>query len=244
MKKKTILISGGYGRYAKTVNSIADKSRYEILLLSKDEMNVTDLHSVERAIDNYKPDYFVHAAALTRPMINHKLNPSKSILNNIIGTSNVTIACLNSCTKLIYLSTDYVYPGKDGDYSESSPLLPVNKYAWSKLGGECAVTMYENSCILRLAMTEHPFPHKQAIVDSFKSSISIKNSAIILFYFLDKKGIYNIGGDRMSIYEFAKTSNKEVGKVYLKDIKNVEMAIDSSMNLSKMKKVLKNDQTI
>ena len=46
-------------------------------------------------------------------------NIIKSITLNIIGTSNIVIACKNLSVKLIYFSTNYVYPGKKGNYSES-----------------------------------------------------------------------------------------------------------------------------
>ena len=65
--------------------------------------------------------------------------------------------------KLIYFSTNYVYPGKRGNYKEEDPLLPVNNYAWSKLGGEAAVQMYSNSLILRVSMTEKPLCIRQLL---------------------------------------------------------------------------------
>ena len=49
-----------------------------------------------------------------------------------------------------------------GNYKESSPVKPPNNYAWSKLGGECAVQMYKNSLIPRLSITERPFNYKIA----------------------------------------------------------------------------------
>ena len=55
--------------------------------------------------------------------------------------------------------------------NEKSPLLPINNYAWSKLGGECAVQMYKNSLILRVSMTEKPFVHKSAFTNMFTNFI-------------------------------------------------------------------------
>ena len=71
----------------------------------------------------------------------HNENIEKSIKINIIGTSNLVLECEKLNIKIIYFSTNYVYPGKKGNYKETSPLLPVNNYAWSKMGGECAVQM-------------------------------------------------------------------------------------------------------
>ena len=57
--------------------------------------------------------------------------------------------CSELNVKLIYFSTNYVYPGVKGNYSENDNLFPVNNYAWSKLGGECSVKLYKNSLIVR-----------------------------------------------------------------------------------------------
>ena len=59
------------------------------------------------------------------------------------------------------------YPGQKGqkNYKETDPILPINKYAISKFGGECSVQMYNNSLILRICMTEKPFIHKEAFSD-------------------------------------------------------------------------------
>ena len=78
----------------------------------------------------------------------HEKNINLSIKKNIIGTCNIVRVCNEYNVKLIYFSTNYVYPGKRGNYKETDPILPCNNYGWSKLGGECAVQMYKNSLIL------------------------------------------------------------------------------------------------
>ena len=88
------------------------------------------------------------------------INNVKSISINIIGTSNLVIECSKLNIKLVHFSTQYVYPGLKGNYSETDPVKPFNNYGLSKLGGECAVAMYKNSLILRITMTEKPFLYK------------------------------------------------------------------------------------
>ena len=102
----------------------------------------------------------------------HEKNISRSISINIIGTSNVVKACEERNIKLIYFSTNYVYPGNKGNYRENDPIFPINNYAISKLGGECAVRLYKNSLILRISMTEKPFVHKFAFNDVEMNFIS------------------------------------------------------------------------
>jgi dTDP-4-dehydrorhamnose reductase len=236
MKSKKILISGGNGEFAKELKK--HNTNYEITAPSKKEMDVTDVNSLDYKIFSTQPDYFIHAGALTRPMSTHREKPELSIQTNIIGTSNVVLTCMKYNIKLIYLSTDYVYPGVDGNYSEESYLQPVNKYAWSKLGGECSVRLYDNHLILRMAVNKKPFPHPKALVDMKKSLMYIDDASKVVLELLDEKGTINIGGKSQSVYDFVKESNPSVGKIYLDNINDVSMAKDCSMNVSKMKRLL------
>ena len=95
---------------------------------------------------------------------------------------------------MIYFSTNYVYPGTKGNYKESDPLLPVNNYAWSKLGGEASVQLYKNSLILRVCMTEKPFVHDKAFANVKTSFMFHQDVVKILFKLFKKKGIINVGG--------------------------------------------------
>ena len=200
-------------------------------------MDVRSMTSIALWVENNRPDIIIHTAALTRPMSIHDKKPIESLHTNVIGTANVVGICMMMGIKMVYISTDFVYPGIKGDYKEEDPLLPVNKYAWSKLGGECAVKLHNDHLILRVAMCSKPFPHKAAIADSKKSLIYDDDVADIILMLLDKNGTINIGGKSSSIYEFAKKENPEVGKIYLEDIKEI-MPKDTSMNLDKMKELL------
>lgn len=234
---RRLLISGGEGRFASEI--INSNTEYDIYAPSKSEMDISDIHSIRRAIYKFNPDIFLHPAALTRPMLRHVEHPELSIRLNIIGTSNVCLACIERDKKLVYISTDYVYPGITGDYKEEDPLLPVNQYAWSKLGGECAVKLYENSLIIRVCMTEKPFVHPKALVDSQKSLMYIDEAAKVCLKIMDETGVINVGGEATSLYDFAKQERSDIQKIYRKDIKDVTMAKDSTMNMEKLRSILR-----
>ena len=233
---KKIIISGGEGNLAKEIIKVNKNNK--IYSLSKKYLDVTNPAQLDTFISNIKPDIFIHAGALTRPMDKHVNYPDISIKSNIIGTSNVVLSCLKYNVKLIYISTDYVYPCIDGNYSEKDALLPVNEYAWSKLGGVCAVKLYKNSLILRMALCQKPFPHPKALADITKSYIYMDKAANIILNLLDETGIINVGGKPQSPYEFIKSNNPKIQKTFLKDIKNVKMGKNSSLNISKMEKIL------
>ena len=165
----------------------------------------------------------------------HDKQISKSIDLNIIGTANIVKVCSDLKIKLIYFSTGYVYEGRVGNYKETDPVLPVNNYAWSKLGGECAVAMYKNSLILRITMCEKPFLHEYAFHDINTNFMFHEEVVKIIPKILNKTGILNVGGKIQSVYSFAKKTNKNVKKKSGKKLfpKNV------SMNVGKLNKIMK-----
>lgn len=236
---KKIIITGGEGRFAKTLKkSFIGKNIY---YLSKKEFNILNFKSMENRIKKIKPKIIFHLAALSRPTSVHNDNISKSIDINIIGTCNLVKICEKFNIKLIHMSTHYVYPGKKGNYLETDSLLPGNNYSWSKLGGECAVQMYlKNSLIIRVAMYEVPFIHRYAFINRKSNFLTHEEVAKIIPKLLNVKGIINIGGKRCSIYKFAlKTNKKVLPKKYIASENVVELMPDTSVNINKLKSILK-----
>ena len=60
-------------------------------------------------------------------------------------------------------------------------------YSWSKLGGECAVQMYQNSLIIRLCMTEKPFVHSKAYANVKLNFIFQEDAAKLLLKIIKKR---------------------------------------------------------
>ena len=232
-----IVVTGGRGRFAQSLKKI--KSKYKFIYPSKKSLNIINLNSIKKFLKKEKPSSVLHLAALSRPMIQHDKNISKSINLNIIGTANLVNICSELKIKLIYFSTSYVYPGEKGNYKEHDTLLPWNNYGWSKLGGECAVQMYKNSLILRVSMTEKPFIHKKAFANVKMNFVFHEELAKILVKIIDKKGIINVGGPTQTIYQFAKKYNFNVKKIFVKRNSIYNYPLNPYMNLSKLKKIIK-----
>ena len=232
-----IVVTGGSGRFAQSLKKI--KSKYNFIYPSTKSLNIINLNSIKKFLKKEKPSSVLHLAALSRPMVQHDKNISKSINLNIIGTANLVNICSELKIKLIYFSTSYVYPGKKGNYKEHDTLLPWNNYAWSKLGGECAVQMYKNSLILRVSMTEKPFIHKKAFANVKMNFLFHEELAKILVKIIDKKGIINVGGAAQTVYKFAKKYNSKVKKIFVKKNSIYNYPLNPYMNLSKLKKIIK-----
>jgi len=236
-KKNTIVVTGGSGRFAKSLKKT--KCAYNFIYPTKKKLDITNLNSILHFLKKTKPKSVLHLAGFSRPMSEHEKNIDKSISLNIIGTSNLVKICSKLKIKLIYFSTSYVYPGKKGNYREHDSVLPWNNYAWSKLGGECAVQMYKNSLILRVCMTERPFIHKRAFTNVKLNFIFHDDLSKILIKLLNKKGIINLGGPTKSVYNFAKKFNPNIKKKINKSNSKNKFPIKPFMNLSKLNKIIK-----
>ena len=232
-----IVVTGGSGRFGREIQKY--KSRHKIFFPKSSELDILKVKKIKNYLSKKKPKILIHLAGLSRPMNVHNTNIAKSIDLNIIGTANVTKICEELNIKLIYVSTNYVYQGTKGNYKETDPLLPVNSYAWSKLGGEASVQLYKNSLILRICMTEKPFVHKKAFANVKTSFIFHEDVVKILFKLLNEKGIINLGGKSEYIYNFAKKFNPNVKKIYLKKSINNIMPFNSTINLQKLNNILK-----
>lgn len=226
-----ILVSGGSGLLGRQLK-LLDPS---IISTSRKELDVSNYDSVTLQIRKNKPDTFLHLAAFTD---NRKLekDPKRAIIDNIVGTSNVTLACMESNVRLVYISTDYVYSGKRGNYSEEDEILPVNRYAWSKLGGECAVRQYENSLIIRTSFGPLKFPYEKAFVDMWVSKDTVDVIAPMILKASKSKitGTLNIGTGRKNMFEYASKLDKNVKKATRNEFMN-SRDFDTSLNISKYK---------
>ena len=234
--KKKIIVTGGSGRFGKILK---EQNFKNFIFPNKRQLNILKCSNIENYLKKKRPKFLIHLAGLSRPLAKHEKNISESINLNIIGTCNLVKICEKLKIKLIYFSTSYVYPGKKGNYKETDPLLPVNNYAWSKLGGEAAVQMYKNSLIIRACMTEKPFIHQEAFYDVKLNFIFHEDIISIMTKILNKRGIINLGGPTQSVYNFAKKYNKKVKKISVKKLKNLNFPTNASMNLNKLKKLLK-----
>ena len=207
---KKIIVTGGDSRFANELKKI--KSKYKFIFRNKKQFNILSIKSIQNNLKNFKPDCVLHLAGLSRPMSLHSENINRSIDLNIIGTANIVKACNEKKIKIIFFSSNYVYPGKKGNYKEKDPVLPWNNYGWSKLGSEASVQMYKNSLIIRACMTEKPFTHKSAFTNVKTNFIFHDEFAKLLLKVIPFKGIINIGGKTQSIYNFAKKYNRNINK--------------------------------
>lgn len=223
------LLTGGSG----LLGSELQKLSPDMLAPSRAELDITDHNAVSAYIASHDPELVIHAAAITnnRDVEN---DPSEALRVNIKGTANIALACLNRKTRLVYLSTDYVYKGDRGNYAETDEVLPCNLYAWTKLAGEAAVMAVPNHLIIRTSFGASRFDYDAAFTDKWSSKdyLDVIAAQILEAARSPLTGLLNIGSKRRSLYDYARLRNPAV-KAITRNDSTYKSPADTSLNLER-----------
>lgn len=112
---------------------------YEVIPLTRDDIDVADLASVRRVLAAAKPAVVVNCAAVVR-VDECEDRPEEAFRVNALGALHVARACAAHNALCVYISTDYVFDGEKGEpYAEDDRPRPINVYGASKLAGEYLV---------------------------------------------------------------------------------------------------------
>ena len=135
-----ILIIGANGQLGTELRHLLDECGIEYAARDAKDMDITDRETVDKQLNQLKPEVIYHFAAYTAvdkaedegKEINWKVNED--------GTCNLAEAAAKIGAKLVYLSTDYVFDGtKTSEYEVDDPTNPKNEYGKAKLAGEKAI---------------------------------------------------------------------------------------------------------
>jgi dTDP-4-dehydrorhamnose reductase len=134
-----VLITGVSGQLGHDAAKMLTARGVPFLGVGSKELDVTDRDAVLRIFDTYRPDAVLHCAAWTKVDLAED-EPERCMRVNADGTRNVAEACRKIDAKLLYVSTDYVFPGTgEKPWETDDPTGPLNVYGKSKLAGEAAV---------------------------------------------------------------------------------------------------------
>ena len=203
------------------------------------EFDLAKRSTMEAYFKRHTVESVIHAAAYTSPPLVDE-RPMEALEANVTGTAHLVRLCHDAGARLVYISTDYVFRGDRGQYREDDELLPQNRYAWSKLGGECAVRLYENSLIIRTSFCETTFPYPKAFVDQYTSRDSVTVIApMILALALDRDltGIVHVGTERKTVKELAlKLGRSDVGDLKRDEV-DFQVPRDTSLDITRLKTI-------
>ena len=178
-----ILLTGAYGQVGTALRRIyTNKTNFNLILssltvpvgnpgISLDVRNKVSINEIFKSLDI---DIIIHLAAMTNVDECEKY-PQKASEININGTRNL---CENFNGYFVYASTDYVFDGKNGPYTENNAVKPINIYGSTKLEAEKIVLGKSGDNLIIRSNVIYDYSRSKAnflnwIIDSLKSKTKI-----------------------------------------------------------------------
>ena len=151
MKKPVIIVSGKNGQLGNALQGLASSyQHFQIIFFDKEELNIRDESAIKNIFENYSPSYFINCAAYTAV---DKAEAEQEIAYQLNAEAVGRIAkySYQFKTKLLHISTDYVFDGRGKmPYKEEDEINPVNYYGYTKwLGEQLAINNNPDTIILR-----------------------------------------------------------------------------------------------
>jgi dTDP-4-dehydrorhamnose reductase len=186
-------------------------------------VDLTDRIATRAAMEHFKPSTIVHCAAVTNVDWCED-HPKETEEVNVQATSFMAEMAAELRSGFVYISTDSVFDGKRGNYSEVDAPAPLNVYAQSKLRGEREALRHPTALVTRVSIYGWNVQNKQSLAewilrqlaegkkvggftDVHFSPMLVNDFAEVLMSMLDRQlgGVYHVvGAERISKYEFAR----------------------------------------
>lgn len=147
-----ILVTGAGGQLGYDVCKVLTARNIENKGVDVEDFDITDARAAHDYIVDYRPDAVIHCSAWTA-VDRAEDEPEKVRAVNTEGSRNISLACREIGAKMLYISTDYVFPGNgERFYEPDDPTGPLGVYGETKLGGELAVReLLERYFIVRIS---------------------------------------------------------------------------------------------
>ena len=225
-----VLVTGYAGQLGYEVVRLLESRGVPCRGVDQADFNLTDGEAVMTYVRDYNPDVIVHCAAYTN-VDKAESEPEICAAVNGMGTVHMVRAALSVGAKLVYISTDYVFPGTgDQPFEVDDPYGPKNVYGVTKVQGEDAVrSLMTRYFILRTSWVYgkngHNFVRTMLRLGAEKKEIRVVNDQVgsptytkdlarVICDILptEKYGIYHVRNEGfISWYQFAKMIMEKAG---------------------------------
>lgn len=201
---KNILVTGGQGQLGQCFQKLQNEyPQFRFIFADSGTLNITDLSGIQEFFAENKPAFCINAAAYTAVDLAEK-EKDKAFAINADGVSNLATVCKEYKTKLIHISTDYVFDGETMlPYDEEDFTNPESIYGASKRAGEI------------LALEENP--DTVILRTSWLYSEFNKNFMKTMLNFFSQKDEMNIVNDQFGQPTNANTLAEAVMKIIISD---------------------------
>lgn len=137
MEKPVIIVSGKSGQLGCELKDASlSFPRFEFHFFDRAELDIASDNAITAVFEKYRPAYFINTAAYTA-VDKAETEQELAYLINAEATGNIANTCKAYGSKLIHISTDYVFNGNgSAPYKETDVTDPVNYYGYTKWMGE------------------------------------------------------------------------------------------------------------
>ncbi len=142
-----VLLTGARGQLG---NCFQDRlpAGWEVWATDSNDLDITDLAKVKKAVVDFQPNVIVNAAAYTA-VDKAETDYDIAAMINEIGPKNLALAANDIGARLVHVSTDYVFDGEvDTPYIETAKTNPLGVYGKTKLNGEIAVVLIQPEALI------------------------------------------------------------------------------------------------
>lgn len=145
-----ILVTGAKGQLGNELKVVSKKYfGYDFIFTDIDTLDITDAEKTKEFIRKKKPDWIINCAAYN--FVDKAENDYETaLLVNGIAVKNISIALKDSVTRLIHISSDYIFDGNtNSPYTDAAIPNPLSAYGRSKLEGEKNALLHYGSIVIR-----------------------------------------------------------------------------------------------
>lgn len=156
-----VLVIGADGQLGRCLSSVCDKINGLVLFTNRHDLDICDRLSIRNVLSEFKADYIINCAAYTA-VDKAEEEEQKAFEINETGVKNIILESEFLQSKIIHISTDYVFNGNaKTPYKVNDELDPQSVYGRSKAAGEAALfeKAANRSIIIRTSWLYSEFGH-------------------------------------------------------------------------------------
>ena len=241
LKGARVVVTGGTGNLGSELIPLLEKEGAFVVSPARNEMDISNGHSVGNFFSEGRGmgcDMLLHCAAYTDvPNAQLPKNHRKVINTNILGTGYLSSWAKQKHFKFVYISTDYVYEGTEGNYEVYDIPRPFCFYGYSKLAGEAFVP--GSGLVIRTSFLPRRYWGTDRLTKVFKDVYTSKDWVDIIAKLivgrLGDVGVINVGTERKSLRDLAIQEYPEVEDLDASSTNIVyKYPVDSSMRVDTM----------
>ncbi len=238
MEKFTLLVTGANGLVGQKIIEQLNDKPIQVIATGKGPsrisqtqnaiylpLDITQKNEINHLFDNFPIDQVIHCAAVTN--VDYcELNPLECQKGNVDSVEYLIQACEKHASKLIHVSTDFIFDGTEGPYDEEAQPNPLSIYGNSKFQAEELIIkskiswaiartilvygvskdMSRSNIVLWVKKSLEENKPINVVIDQLRTPSLADDVAqgLILLMLKNAEGIFNIGGpEKMTIFEVA-----------------------------------------